>query len=153
MLISVVRHLLNPHCTISKASIEGVFECYFLEDTVREQLIDGKWTWKPEFKIKRETAIPSGKYQVIIDLSNRFQRDTPRLLRVPDFSMIRIHPGNTERDTDGCLLPGTIANHNSVYYSRRAYQQLFDKIKLVLDHGREVWIEIKFDPYALPPTH
>lgn len=128
--------------TISEAFIDGIRECYFLEDVVREQYLDGKWTWKPDYKIRGQTAIPSGTYPIIIDWSNRFKRDTPRLLHVPDFSMIRIHPGNTEADTEGCLLPGVDHGKDYMIRSRVAYNALFSKIKQALDYGREVSITI-----------
>jgi hypothetical protein len=57
-------------------------------------------------KIKNETAIPTGRYKVIIAYSNRFKRLLPRLVGVPGYSGILIHPGHYIRNTDGCLLPG-----------------------------------------------
>jgi hypothetical protein len=65
-----------------------------LEDTVREKKIAGK------------TAIPEGTYQVIVNRSPKFKRDLPLLLDVPNFEGIRIHRGNTVKDTSGCILVG-----------------------------------------------
>ena len=53
------------------------------------------------------TAIPGGRYRLIVGWSTRFQKDLPRLLDVPGFSGILIHPGNSEGDTAGCILAGT----------------------------------------------
>lgn len=94
--------------TIGGIHIDGAVECVTLEDPVREQW-DGdahKWIWKPEFKQPKATAIPSGRYKLIIDKSERFQRPMPHILNVPDFDGIRIHNGGTVEDTDGCVLTG-----------------------------------------------
>jgi hypothetical protein len=54
---------------------------------------------------------------------------------------IRIHPGNTAHDTDGCLLPGATRSNNSVGQSRMAFEPLFAKIEAALKIG-ECWIDI-----------
>lgn len=76
--------------------------CYVLEDKYRE--IDGKdvKTWK----VQDQTAIPKGVYDVRITLSNRFKTRLPLLLNVPGFTGIRIHAGNSSKNTEGCLLVG-----------------------------------------------
>lgn len=108
---------------------DGHLECYILEDPVR-----------PE-KIKHKTAIPAGKYEIIINFSNRFQKNMPLLLNVPNYKGIRIHPGNTAKDTSGCLLPGTSKGIDFVGQSRKAYSRLLDKIRFALQHGK-VFIDI-----------
>jgi hypothetical protein len=50
--------------------------------------------------------ILTGKYKVIVDRSNRFNRDLPLLIDVVGFTGVRIHRGNTAKDTQGCILPG-----------------------------------------------
>jgi hypothetical protein len=89
-------------CTIGKMYIDGIDTCYTLEDVVREEKIYG------------ETAIPTGTYKVIINFSNRFQQLMPLLLDVPEFEGVRIHPGNTDKDTHGCILVGTGFTKTSV---------------------------------------
>lgn len=80
--------------TIGKLYIDGEYFCDTLEDKVRE------------VKIKNETAIPTGTYKVIVNMSPRFKRLLPRLLDVPGFDGILIHRGNTDKDTSGCILVG-----------------------------------------------
>lgn len=132
MLIEVIRVMCGPDCTIGKMYVDGVDQCYTLEDVVRP---DG-------VKIYGETAIPNGRYRVIINRSNRFKCDMPLLLDVPNFTGIRIHPGNTAADTHGCILVGLEQRESALIGSRLAYDALFHKIRDALSGG-EVWIEIK----------
>lgn len=133
MNIEVVRAMCGPKCTIGKMYIDEVETCYTLEDVVREEKIYG------------ETAIPAGRYRVVVTFSNRFQRDLPLLVDVPNFTGIRIHPGNTAADTHGCLLVGVgVSPHgDSIYGSRTAFVMVFQQIRDAIQRGEEVWIEVK----------
>lgn len=133
MNIEVIRAMCGPTCTIGKMYIDGVEYCYTLEDVVREEKVYG------------ETAIPAGRYRVDITHSNRFDCDMPLLVGVPNFEGIRIHPGNTDKDTHGCILVGTHLgeDRNSITESRAAYYRVFQKIRDAIDVGEEVWIEVK----------
>ena len=131
LILTQHRTWLTPDSTISKLTIEGQHECFILEDVVRPAGI----------KVLGKTAIPPGRYEVVITFSNRFQKPLPLLLRVPNFEGIRIHPGNTAADTEGCLLPGTTRAINSVGGSRSAWAKIFAKIKAAAKVGK-VWIEI-----------
>ena len=96
MLIEVKRFEFKDTHTIGKLYIDGVYECYTLEDVVR----NGS-------KVIGKTAIPTGEYKVIIDASVRFKQDMPHILDVPNFTGVRIHSGNTSAHTEGCILLGT----------------------------------------------
>lgn len=76
--------------------------CYVLEDKVREVEGQDVKVWKEQNK----TAIPRGVYGVSITFSNRFQTKLPLLADVPGFTGVRIHSGNSSKDTEGCLLVG-----------------------------------------------
>lgn len=76
--------------------------CYVLEDKVREVEGQDVKVWKEQNK----TAIPKGIYNVSITFSNRFQTKLPLLADVPGFTGVRIHSGNSSKDTEGCLLVG-----------------------------------------------
>src|SRR5689334_1352299 len=91
MNLQLLRQQFTTDSTIGSLYIDGEFECFTLEDTVRA----------PGIKIAGATAIPSGTYEVTIDLSARFGRMMPHVLDVPMFKGIRIHPGNTAKDTEG----------------------------------------------------
>ncbi len=82
--------------------VDGHFESYTLEDKVRE--IPGVPV--AQWKVKGQTAIPAGRYKVTIVWSPKHQFMVPLVNDVPGFSAIEIHPGNTDADTEGCLLLG-----------------------------------------------
>lgn len=114
------RIKLEPDVTLGELFVDGVFECFICEDTMR---ID-----KGEEKVHGATCIPAGTYDLFITMSARFQRMLPLLVNVPQFEGIRIHPGNTAADTDGCLLPGKVRMPKGVGTSRVAFDALFAKL-------------------------
>jgi Steigviridae/Suoliviridae L,D-carboxypeptidase/transpeptidase len=120
-------------CTIGTLSIDGANECFTLEDRVRPQGAP---------KVPKQTAIPFGTYNVVVTPSQRFKRDLPLLENVPDFTGVRIHPGNTAEDTEGCILVGRAKWHDHVSESKLAFEALFKKIKDALARGETVTLEI-----------
>lgn len=76
--------------------------CYTLEDKVRE--VEGQPT--KEWKVQDKTAIPTGTYDVVVTVSNRFKVKLPLLQNVEGFTGIRIHSGNHSGNTEGCILVG-----------------------------------------------
>jgi hypothetical protein len=115
--------------------------CDTLEDAVRERINDEhNFYWKPEFKIDHETAIPSGTYEIIVDFSNRFQKEMCHILNVPSFTGIRIHSGETISDTDGCLLVGFRSEGMHYATGRRLGAMLIERIKAEMAMGRKVFI-------------
>ena len=119
MLIEVKRFEFKDTHTVGKMYVDGIYECYTLEDAVRNGT-----------KVVGKTAIPIGTYKLIIDASVRFKQDMPHILDVPDFTGVRIHAGNTSADTDGCILLGsTWAGKDFIGNSKIAYKKFFDKLK------------------------
>lgn len=117
MEIEVKRLYKTKISTIGELRINGIFECYTLEDAERK------------VKVPCETAIPIGKYDVEITMSNRMKRLLPLLKDVPGFTGIRIHSGNSNHDTDGCILVGTTKGKNYIGNSRLAFNRLFKKMQ------------------------
>lgn len=138
MKIELRRKWFTKKSTVGELYINGVFECFTLEDVVREK--DGvpvsRW------KVQNETAIPKGTYEVVITYSNRFKQDLPILLRVAGFTGIRIHSGNTASNTEGCILVGRNRATDFVGTSRLAFRRLFSKIDNALEAGDRVTIKI-----------
>ena len=118
MLIVIRRLYKGEKSIIGEMTVDGIFECFTLEDVERP------------VKIKGETAIPKGSYKVIINESNRFKRLLPLVLNVPGFEGIRIHPGNTNHDTEGCILVGRTRSKDFIGQSRKAFTCLFTKMQL-----------------------
>ena len=119
MLIEVKRFEFKDTHTVGKMYVDGIYECYTLEDAVRNGT-----------KVLGKTAIPIGTYKLIVDASVRFKQDMPHILDVPDFTGVRIHAGNTSADTDGCILLGTTwAGKDFIGNSKIAYKKFFDKLK------------------------
>lgn len=134
MKLDVVRFQFGNDCTIGQLMVNGEYECWTLEDVVRP-------AGAP--KVYGKTAIPYGTYDLVITFSNRFQRDLPLVRNVPGFEGIRIHPGNTADNTEGCLLVGTGRTSTSVTNSRVAFNALFVKIRDALRRGEKVSITYK----------
>ena len=126
MKIELRRKVFTSSSTIGELFLNDQFECFTLEDRVRP----------PGVKIPGQTAIGEGTYEVIITLSQRFKRDLPLLLNVPNFEGIRIHTGNTSADTEGCILVGTTEQPDMILKSRIAFNALFPKIQDALRIGK-----------------
>lgn len=128
MLMTLHRAPSARGWTKGELFLDGQFTCFTCEDQVRA----------PGVKVYGQTAIPAGRYAVVITPSPRFQRDLPLLLAVPNFEGVRIHPGNTAKDTEGCILPGMTFGPNGVFNSKIAFDILFKAIQ----DADETWIEI-----------
>jgi len=119
----------------------GIHECFVLEDLDRGLHKDMQLHILESMKVKGETAIPYGRYEIVIDVSARFKRLMPHILGVPAFDGIRIHSGNTESDTEGCPLVGRIKGMDFVGQSVLAFNEFFPKLKSALEH-EQCFIEI-----------
>jgi hypothetical protein len=122
MRLNIDRYELQPSRTFGRLYIDGKLFCDTLEDADRE------------VKIKHETCIPTGTYQVVIDMSQRFQKLMPHILNVPGFDGIRIHSGNTEADTSGCILVGE-RHGDKLINSRITFDRLMIALKDCADNG------------------
>lgn len=125
MKIKLVRIALKETYTIGKLYVDGVYVCDVIED--KDRGLDDSMTVSEilKRKIKGQTAIPTGHYNIEITYSPKYKRMMPLLLGVKGFSGIRIHSGNTAKDTEGCLLVGKNKQVGMVLESRDTYQRLF----------------------------
>lgn len=133
MILTLNRQPTWSKTTLGILFVDGERECYTLEDQVRP---------KGE-KIYGETAIPAGRYRVIVAPSPSFGRSMPRLVGVPNFEGVLVHWGNSAEDTLGCIITGSaVSDARHVVASRAAFDTLFPKIEAACACG-EVWIEVK----------
>lgn len=137
MNLLLIRDTFSPSFTLGKLFIDGKFECETLEDCDRKLEQGGE-------KLPGRTAIPRGTYPITVDFSNHFARYLPHVLNVPQFEGIRIHCGNTDKDTEGCVLVGQLRiNGNSIGYSRAAFDILFPKFTHALEAGDTITLEVR----------
>lgn len=140
MKLTVLRFYDNGRATSGLLFIDGKFECYTLEDEKRE------------VKLKGETRIPSRQYDLGLrtegthhtSYAKKFPKDHVGMLHVldvPNFQYILIHIGNTEGDTDGCLLVGNqITKEGTLVDSTGAYLSMYKKVAPRLKKGEKVTI-------------
>jgi len=140
MKLVLSRYESHEKSTLGSLSANGSFQCWTLEDPVREVENVPVEQWK----IKGQTAIPRGTYKIVLDFSNRFGKVLPRLLDVPGFTGIRIHAGNTSGDTEGCILVGgKPISDNFIPHSRSTFEKLFSMLETCEEHGEMITIEVK----------
>ena len=142
MELELTRSVKTNKSTIGELTVNGVFECFILEDKERGLRKDMPISELIVMKIKARTAIPTGRYEIVVSFSDKFQKMLPLLLDVPAFAGIRIHPGNTDANTEGCLLPGKTKSPDMIGSSRVAFTALFDKIKAALQREK-IFITVK----------
>lgn len=106
MNLKIKRLYYKEEYTIGKLYIDGIYFCDTLEDKDRGLTDKDNISTIKAKKVFGQTAIPKGNYKVIMSYSPRFQRVLPLLLNVKGFEGIRIHSGNTAKDTNGCILVG-----------------------------------------------
>lgn len=106
MKLLLIRKYKKETYTIGNLYVNSKFFSNVLEDKDRGLTQDMPLSKIKSIKVPNETAIPTGTYKVIVNVSPKFKRNLPRLLNVPGFDGILIHRGNTEKSTSGCLLVG-----------------------------------------------
>lgn len=111
--------------TIGKLYIDNVYFCDTIEDKDRGLNQNMSINDIKKKKVYGETAIPTGTYSLIIDYSNRFKRRMAHILNVPGYEGIRIHTGNTAKDSLGCIIVGKNKVVGKVVESKITYDKLF----------------------------
>ncbi|EFC71557.1 DUF5675 family protein [Prevotella sp. oral taxon 299] len=124
MEIRINRIARKERYTIGNMYVDDTYFCDTLEDADRGLVDTMEIDEILENKLKGITAIPTGKYDVILTFSPRFKRVLPLLLNVKGFEGIRIHAGNTAEDTEGCLLVGENKEKGKVINSRVTFEKL-----------------------------
>ena len=136
------RRYFKDAYTIGSLSVDDEHFCETLEDKVRDYNKDGDLLDEGEGKVYGETAIPYGRYRIIVNYSQKFKRDLPLLLDVPHFEGIRIHSGNHAGHTSGCILVGENKVKGGLINSRVYERELTSWLKLWQKKGEDIWITI-----------
>ena len=146
MKLTVVRTQFGTDATNGMLFIDGIFECYTLEDQYQA------------VKVMHETCIPEGTYDIKFrtvggfheKYKKRYGNDHYGMLHlqdVPNFTYILIHAGNTDEHTSGCLIVGEtqqdldISDDGFIGHSGKAYLKLYNKVAKQLLQGKDVAIE------------
>ena len=132
MRLILTRHARRADYTIGRLEDEnGMKVCDTLEPTWRDYK-------GGEMKIPKKSAIPEGSYRVVVTKSRRFQKYLPLLVGVPGFEGVRIHAGNTSRDTEGCILVGQNLQVGKVLWSRIT----LEKLMKLIENEKEIYLTI-----------
>lgn len=139
MKLELIREEFTDKSTIGSLYIDGKFFCYTLED--KDRGLDQKQPLEEitKAKVYGQTAIPTGTYKVTVNLSARLKRELPLIMDVPGYQGIRIHKGNTDVDTLGCVILGTKKGKDAVYQSTIQEQRILS----VLKGQKDITITIK----------
>jgi len=146
MKLQVVRTQFGTDATNGILLVDGLFECYTLEDQYQA------------VKVMHETCIPEGTYDIKFRTVGGFHSKylerygnshygMLHLQDVPNFTYILIHAGNTDEHTSGCLIVGEtqqdldISDDGFIGHSGKAYSKLYNKVAKELLLGKEVSIE------------
>ena len=121
MTLLLKRIALRDTYTIGKLYIDGQYTCDTIEDKVRDL--------SKEKKVYGETAIPYGTYKVRWTYSPKFKKYMPLIEDVPYFAGIRIHSGNTAKDSLGCIIVGENKQKGMVLNSRATVNKIYPLIK------------------------
>ena len=138
MKLKLVRKFHKGGFTEGKLYVNDGFECYTVEDTDRHLEKGG-------IKVEGVTAIPKGTYPITISMSNRFKKFLIEVQNVEGFTGVRIHSGNSSKDTEGCIIVGSINNKDDddwIGGSKIAYERLHGKVKKALSDGEKVTLEV-----------
>lgn len=142
MRLTLIRIANRPTYCIGKLYIDGKWFCDTLEDTDRglDDSMDVETILG--LKVYGMTAIPTGIYVVQLTYSPKYKKILPLITNVKGYAGVRIHSGNTEKDTEGCVLVGKNKEVGKVLDSRKTFNLLMKKInqsngKIILDIQRK----------------
>lgn len=129
MRLTLKRIANRKDYCIGKLYINGKYFCDTLEDVDRGLDDSMSEDEIKQLKVKTQTAIPTGIYTVLMTYSPKYQKIMPLIHNVKGYSGIRIHSGNSSKDTDGCLLVGKNTVVGRLTDSRNTFNALFKRLQ------------------------
>lgn len=142
MELKLIRKYRCSNYCIGKLYIDSTYFSDVLEDPDRGLTDSMSLEEIKKIKIKGNTCIPYGTYNITITYSPRFKKNLPLLNNVKGFEGIRIHSGNKPQDTEGCLLPGFNKVKGQVIDSKVTTNKLIAQIQQALNKKEKVTITI-----------
>lgn len=142
MKLTLERKWPKSTYTIGNLYINGQYFCNTLEDVDRGLTQDMDENTIFDIKVKGQTAIPKGTYTLSWSYSPKFKKYMLAVNNVPGFSGIRIHAGNTDKDTEGCILVGKNTKVGQLTCSRATLMQLNEIMKAAIHGGQKIELEI-----------
>ena len=153
MKILVKRVAKKEKYTIGKMQVDDVYVCDTIEDKDRDLTQNTPLNDIKKKKVYGQTAIPSGTYNVTLDVvSTKFVQKPyfkelcggklPRLMNVPGFDGVLIHTGNDEDDSYGCIIVGYNKVKGKVIESRKAFEKLYPILKQASNKKEKITIQI-----------
>lgn len=143
MKLTLIRKYKKPTYTIGELYVDGKFFSNTIEDVDRGLTSDMTEDEIKTIKVKSQTAIPRGTYEIIYTWSPKFKQRMPLLLGVKGFEAIRIHAGNSASNSAGCILVGKNTKPGFLTESKITFMQLNDMLKNANSRGNHISIEIK----------
>ncbi len=143
------RRWFTDDATEGELSLNGARECWTLEDRARDLDSETPPGEIERVKVQGKTAIPTGRYRVVLEHSARFGPDTLTLISVPGFKYIRVHAGNKADDTEGCPLVGqeqASKTDNWIGASGAALKALKAKVIPRIRAGEDCWWTVRERP-------
>lgn len=153
MKIRIDRRWKKSTYTIGRLYLDGVFFCNTLEDKDRGlRQTDSLESIKAR-KVYGETAIPTGCYEVLMDVTSPKYADIvwyknlcggkmPRLKNVPGFDGILFHPGSSALDCMGCILVGRNKVVGGLVQSKDTFKALYKRLETAYNKGEKIIVEI-----------
>lgn len=153
MLLKLIRKWKREKYTIGQLYVDGVFFSNTIED--KDRGLSQTMSLQKILFMKKPgiTAIPTGTYEITLSVqSNKYKKSKtmvqfnnaymPRLLDVPGYDGVLIHPGNTADDTEGCIIPGKNDKVGWVSNSTSYFKSLYNKMKEAKKKGEKITIQI-----------
>jgi len=153
MQLKIDRKWKKATYTVGILYVDGVRFCETLEDKDRGLFQVDTLSQIKSIKVYGETAIPVGKYEVAMNILSpkysavQWYKDLcggkmPRLLEVPGFEGILIHPLNNPLQTYGCVGVGRNTKVGELTESKSTFKKLYKKMKAAYDRGEKIYITI-----------
>jgi hypothetical protein len=152
MELRLNRRYKGPKYTIGNLYIDDIYFCDTLEDIDRGITSSTSLEDISRKKVYGQTAIPTGTYKVNLNVVSPKFKDrswakpyggkVPRLMNVPGFEGVLIHPGNTDSDTSGCILVGKNTVVGKVMESTITFNGLMKKLLEAKAKGESIQINI-----------